>query len=527
MKRLSVFLILVVLALPTTAGAQSLYDAGYEAWRDRHFQKAYEALLEFRREPYGRRPAVDFMLGTSACRISGRQGWGYNVLDWMLYAYALILDSRFKVAQERDICRQVATAANVGADIAEIVEERAAGMTGFGKVFYWAAQERQPVASYPIRRKRDVAREEFLSRLVPLGEESRAAAQARKLMPGARVVVHGPFVLASRAGHSEQDLTAIGQTLTRYLRFLDERYGIWPPGDYLSVYLLNDPYAVHDLADTLHGLDVSQATIGYTFVDDLSIVAAVPGNGAGTVLHELFHLLGRRGFGDIPQWLDEGIAAMYEVAGRDGDRYFGISNWRGRVLKDLWNERPTVERLIRTEWFLFDDPSQQRSVAEANRHLEMYFETHEGREQAAMMAMARYFLIYLDERGELAPVYNAIRDQDFGETKGSARDRVVNIVEATLGRSVAALDAEFVTWFREGGPDRNRRPATEGGELFVATANVHIRRGPGPGYESLMIIDSGAKVAVFGEKGEWREVRLRDGTTGYISGRYLAPAAPR
>ena len=43
-----------------------------------------------------------------------------------------------------------------------VVEERAAGMTGFGKTFYWANEDQQPVASFPIRRMRDIDRSEFL-----------------------------------------------------------------------------------------------------------------------------------------------------------------------------------------------------------------------------------------------------------------------------------------------------------------------------------------------------------------------------
>ena len=108
----------------SNSAAQSLYETGREAWIERNYQKAHDDLLEFRRKPYGRRPAVDFMLGTSACRISDRRPWGHNVLDWMLYTYALAFESRQVVFRERDLCRNVVVAEQGTPSFELIKEER-------------------------------------------------------------------------------------------------------------------------------------------------------------------------------------------------------------------------------------------------------------------------------------------------------------------------------------------------------------------------------------------------------------------
>lgn len=506
------------------AQAQSLYEAAYAAWRSGDFPVAYEKLLAFRREPNGRRSTVDFMLGTSACRINTRRNWGYNVLDWMLYAYPLTRDSRIKVARERDICRRALQVANVDTPIEDIVEERAAGMTGFGKTFYWASREKQPVASYPIRRLRPMSLKELTARRVPIGDQQAALALARKLVPTGKAAIHDRFLIISTARHSDRGLQSVGQTLTRYLRFLEAVYDIHPPAHYIAVYLVRDHFAVHELAASLHGLDVSKATVGYAFVDDSSVVGAVPTTAPGTILHELFHLLVRKEFGDIPQWLDEGTASLYEVAGRQGDRYMGLPNWRGRVLRNLWGDRPTVRGLIQTEWFLFDDPAQAKQINDPDAPLEMYFDVREGRRQAAMMAMARYFLLYLERRGELVPVYRAIRDQKFGNTKSNARDRAVTLVEQALGRSADELDREFVAWFRS---DESKHVGitwhvvTAGGATYIANANVNIRTGPGIDFERLTTLSKGNPAAIFGETDGWLELRLSDGTAGYVSNRYM------
>lgn len=515
------------LAPAPPAAAQDAYETGRQAWRAGDYRLAHDALLAYRAQPYGRRPDVDFMLGTSGCRLPDRRLWGADVLDWMLYAYALTHKSREIVAGERDLCRQVAVSTLVDTGIDEIVEERAAGMTGYGKTFYWAEREQQPVASYPIRRLRDIPREAFSDRLVPVGEDERALRMARRLAPDGRVAVQDRLLLISRAGHSAADLDSIARTLNRFLRFLDATYGIQPPGHYLTVHLVDSHYAVRQLAAELHGLDVSEATVGYTFVDDASVVAAVAGTAVGTVLHEMFHLLVRARFGDIPQWLDEGIASLYEVSGRRGDRYFGLPNWRGRVLETLWSRRPSVEELIRTEWFLFDDPEQVAAVERAGESPHEFLDKSEGQRQAASTAFARYFLLYLEQRGELVPAFRAIRDRGFTTLDGDSRDHAVRLVEAALGRSAEELDAEFVAWFRSGGPERaatGRSLLVAGAPLYLATTNVNIRTGPSTDFERLDQLRKDQRVAVFGEESGWYQVRYSDGTVGYVAGRYLSRA---
>ncbi len=509
-------------ALSATAFGQPLYDLGRQAWQDGRYRFAHDTLLEYRALPYGRRPDVDFMLGTSGCRIPERVEWGHGVLDWMLYAYALTYESRSLVRGERDLCR--AAAQRVATDIGRIVEERAAGMTGYGKTFYWAERENQPVASYPLRRTRAMAREDMTARLVPLGEPDRALAVAKELSPRGRAAVHGPFLLISEAGHEAGQLASIGQTLSRYLRFLGTSYDVTPPAHFVTVYLVESHYAVRGLAERLHGLDVSEATVGYTFVDDASVVAAVAGTAVGTVLHELFHLLVRADFGDIPQWLDEGIASLYEVSGRNGDNYFGLENWRRKVLEELWDHRPSVADLIRSEWFLFDDPRQVRVVDRRETDIHEFYGRVEGRRQAAMMAMARYFLLQLEQRGELPAVFRAIRDRGLEAPGEGARERALRLVETTLGRTAATLDAEFVYWFESRAAVRvgqARQTLASGGTLYVATANVNIRTGPSTDFEKLGLLPQGRRVAVFDERDGWYEVRFSDGATGFVSGDYL------
>jgi hypothetical protein len=520
--------------LAASADAQSLYDTGRQAWETGNYAVARDTLLQYRKEPYGRRVDVDFMLGTSGCRLEQYRTWGGDVLDWMLYSYSLTYASRVTVSHERDVCRGATTEGNVSAQIGTIVEAQvaAAGMTGYGKTFYWVGQK-QPVASYPIRRSRAVSREELAARRISRDDPEAAVRLGRQLSPQGSAAIEGRFLLISEAGHSTADLESIGRTLNRFAGFLERTYDLRLPDHFVTVYLAKDSTAVGRLADRLHGLLVSPATIGYAFVDDASVVGFVEGTAVGTIMHELFHLLVRADFGDIPQWLDEGIASVYEVSGRTGDDYFGLPNWRGDVLRSLWNERPTIRELIGTAWFLFDDPRQPPPSTTLVSRFEdgaarAGGDTAAARRNAVTMATARYFLLYLDQQGELAAVLRAARERGFAELSGDAAGHAVRLVEETVGRSADALNTEFSAWFQGGGFYKQRRVLDSGAPVYVATASqVNVRTGPGTAFQVLAQLSQGERVAVFGESDDWYELHFEDGAVGYVSNVYFMPAPDR
>ena len=59
-----------------------------------------------------------------------------------------------------------------------------------------------------------------------------------------------------------------------------------------------------------------------------------------------------------------------------------------------------------------------------------------------------------------------------------------------------------------------------------ALANVNVRAGPTAQTEKLVTISNGDPVAVTGKTGDWFQIALADGRTGYILGRYLGLGAP-
>ncbi|MDA4846848.1 SH3 domain-containing protein [Hoeflea poritis] len=537
MRGLLIVLCIGLLGLPGIAWAQgqALYDEGKFEWERQSWPAAYSPLREYRLLNFGRRPDVDYMLGTSGCRIDGLRTFGINMLNAMLYVYPLTAESRAIVQNELRLCRGSGTGTGTGDGLQLArIDWPPAGVSVVFKVFYWD-NDTQPVTSYPMRRVENFERSYFTRRRVPLDDEEAAYRMAEDLSPAGRAWVSGRLILISESDHQSSELKTIASTLNRYLDFLSREYGIGNLDHYVTVHLVGDRYHLQDRARDLHGLDVSAATLGYAYADDLSLIAYVPGTATGTVLHELFHLMVRSEYGNIPQWLDEGIASLYEVSVSNGDRYWGVHNWRGEVLERLWDEyRPSVEQLIRSDWYLFDDPAQVEAVeAAAENPDELIYREEESARQAAMMATARYFALYLQENGQLKRVFQEMKQSDLGVNKDrevNPRDQAVAVVRASLGnRSLEKIDEAFADWFLSGGAEDAGRPrdATESiekaepGQIHKATAAVNIRRGPGTAFDRIGGLATGDRVAVVSVEDGWAAIRLKNGGRGYVSVRYL------
>ena len=163
----------------------------------------------------------------------------------------------------------------------------------------------------------------------------------------------------------------------------------------------------------------------------------------GTIMHEFFHLAVRSNFGDIPQWLDEGMAGLYEVSAFQGDVVVGIPNWRGKVLSKLMHRRPTVRQLVVSDWFAFE---QVEFAKELQKNAE--WETPPAEQMAAMLATARYFTFYLQDKGKLKSVFQDLQKLTPGSGSGEPAKDSIGILEDHLGSSIERIDADFLAWFK-------------------------------------------------------------------------------
>ena len=57
---------------------RQLFERGRDHWQGTRYGKAYPDLREYRRGFQGRTPIVDYMIGTSACRIDEHKRFGFR-----------------------------------------------------------------------------------------------------------------------------------------------------------------------------------------------------------------------------------------------------------------------------------------------------------------------------------------------------------------------------------------------------------------------------------------------------------------
>ncbi len=435
-----------------------------KAWRAAdgitHYADVARRLILYRGEArYAKTAEVDYMIATSLCRVPETREAGVRHFGWILASYDLGPD-RGKVEAERSGCngqdaRPIQVAFSMVPGQGGAAEIRS-------KLYYWIGREDAAVNTEPVEVVAPKTPEELKARLFDF-EDSEAAVAAAEARLGPRFKVQATerFILASASGHSQAQLDRIADKLERFMSFFTAAFQMRPPAHLLTVYLVPSPADMQQLAEELHGIRVPQFSIGYAFRDDNSILAVIPGTAVGTLAHELFHVMVRDRYGDIPPWLEEGGAALYEVSnvspkylpGRTVDAGVqgpplvggelavrGLRNWRGCVLRKLWVEgfgpeqvtRPKLRELVSMDWRAFNNLEGDELAAQ----------------QATIHAVARYFLLYLQEEDKLFELFSSFATRDPLAIEATPAEDAVERVRGILG-DIENLDGRFESWLRE------------------------------------------------------------------------------
>ncbi len=146
------------------------------------------------------------------------------------------------------------------------------------------------------------------------------------------------------------------------------------------------------------GLPVYAPFLGYYNPSDNLIMATGGRSGYGTLLHEMIHALIEVDFPEAQDWLNEGLASLYERTGWDGGRLEPLPNWRMDGMRE-----EAVSSL-------------QKLTREAS---ELGLHSTEIRE-------IRLLLLYLDQRHEVGDLYRMAKQQ------GAAFDLQKAVIELGL-----------------------------------------------------------------------------------------------
>lgn len=232
-----------------------------------------------------------------------------------------------------------------------------------------------------------------------------------------RIIVRPPFVIGGDLSEAELDRYYI-QTILPTKRALELAYFDRAPDMPLTLLLYSNERAYRDAAWKLDRRNTTNY-YGYYIRSEKRIVVNI-GTGEGTLAHELTHALGHFDFPNMPEWFDEGLASLYEEAdfSEDGLRLNGLSNWRLNHLLSAMQKRRlgTLESLI-----------SAREIREEK--------------QAVEYAHARYFCLYLQERGLLPFFYRKFRDRATTDPSG-----LRTLCEILGEENLDPVDRNFRQW---------------------------------------------------------------------------------
>jgi len=247
--------------------------------------------------------------------------------------------------------------------------------------------------------------------------DERARQLGQELNDRDRIIVRPPFVIGGDLSEAEMD-RYYSDTILPTKRALDLAYFDQSPDRPLTLLLYSNERGYRDVAWKLDRRNTANY-YGYYIRTERRIVANI-GTGDGTLAHELTHALGHFDFPNMPEWFDEGLASLYEEAdfSDDGLQLNGLSNWRLNHLLSAMQDRRlgNLESLVAS-----------RNIREE--------------QQAVEYAHARYFCLYLQERGLLPFFYRKFRDRATSDPSG-----LRTLCEMLGTENLDPVDRNFRQW---------------------------------------------------------------------------------
>jgi hypothetical protein len=246
-------------------------------------------------------------------------------------------------------------------------------------------------------------------------------AAADELLPqlalSCRAIVRTPFVIAGDLAEAELDRLH-GETVLPVSAALWRAYFDTKPDEPVTIVVLGSEAGYRAAAAALDGYE-PRAYAGYTQRSRRRIVLNLA-TGRGTLAHELAHVLAAFDFPGMPEWFDEGLAALHEDArfSSDGLTMAGNRNWRSRLLVDEFrrSQVPALETVFASPAF-------------------------RGEGEGVNYAVVRSFCLYLQERGLLSHFYRKFRGAVCDDPSG-----VLTLCELLGVATLDDVDREFRAW---------------------------------------------------------------------------------
>ncbi len=257
---------------------------------------------------------------------------------------------------------------------------------------------------------------------LPADVAARGEEAKRELGPRTNVqTVEGVFVLITPPGQGNSNGTALltKQVLFAYFNGRFERR----PSRAVSVYLFQGAQS-YEAYCRKRWAEPCGTPFGFYRPDERRIVMNV-GTGIGTLTHELVHPIVQSDFPGAPEWLNEGVASLFEaLAMPEAGQTHGVKNWR----------HPRLLRALRS--------ASERDQASLPRLFRLDDAGFRGPDEDLNYATARYFCQWLDQQGKLWPFYRYFRDHRERDASGEQS------FVAVMGKTPAEANADWVRWVK-------------------------------------------------------------------------------
>jgi hypothetical protein len=161
------------------------------------------------------------------------------------------------------------------------------------------------------------------------------------------------------------------------------------------------------------------------YTHEIRTVVMNVGPGIGTLTHELVHPIVEADFPKAPDWINEGIASLYEAfALPKAGEIKGAKNFRWPRLVEALNSK------------------SERALASVPALFAMSDKVFRGKHEGLNYATARYFCMWMDGQKKLWPFYQAWRDDFANDPTGEKAFAKV------MGKSPTELDAAWAAWVK-------------------------------------------------------------------------------
>ncbi|CAN5395610.1 hypothetical protein BH11BAC5_BH11BAC5_41090 [soil metagenome] len=438
MRLFILFIVCMAATLPS-AQAQKKVDRQYfiNLLNAGEYDKVFDSCTRLRKEVYGKNAVVDYFIAKSLC-LDGYKDKSAYCFNCIIKNFKLSGAKKSFIQEEITTCTAPAAeeAATVAAtpDFSYInnVSLPEASVGGkMGKVYDCYTQNQTMNLSSMV------SASELESRLFSVNKKTASIKKIKSITDERyKIDTGGRYVFVTLKKYPLDSVSYAANQLEKAYRFFVSYYGLRAPDQLLTVYMLRDQQALRQTSKLVHGIVLPDPNIGYSNLSDLSLLGLGDAKHLGTMYHELFHLVVRTDLGDIPAFLDEGLASLYSVSKWQNDTLLGdYRPWRldelqeAKYATDKQLQIPPMDKLINYSWDEFDG-----------------VETKNVCQVAVNYALSNFIMIYLQEKKLLQQMVTAFKSRPFVPDDPANVKTNLQIFESVVKDSIVNFTTKFDDW---------------------------------------------------------------------------------